>query len=397
MEAQQCADYLGKDLEPPLVVQAQGAGDGATDGSTRRKIVEQREELRGAVLKVALSRHPDQRQRAVMAWRNRDKLVTSWLQCLPGPDGLHDAAFTEALALVMCMPSPACKERVGARIGRSVVDLYGDKIQATVLPGDHWRTRHDRIKMAINSLCTWARMSATVEVFGLFSHLIPAQALSRMERGRKRQAMVPDFRLEMPHPTGGSWFQLAELKVLSCCETWYNSSSSGNVRGTDKRASGLQSSYRKKARDVDQQIPGAHHQAQERGPVEKRLEEFGDILGLCFGAWGEASQDVHTLIQALADSRLKSAGMQRGRPGSKAELGKVVGQIRRRLSMAVIKAQIDCLLGKIHQVGPGNQQMAKRRQWALNEDERMAGERKAQWMLKYEGVHSIRKGMIKTA
>ena len=73
------ADYLGKDLEPPLVVQAQGAGDGATDGSTRRKIVEQREQLRGAVLKVALSRHPDQRQRAEMAWRNRDKLVTSWL------------------------------------------------------------------------------------------------------------------------------------------------------------------------------------------------------------------------------------------------------------------------------------------------------------------------------
>ena len=65
--------------------------------------------------------------------------------------------------------------------------------------------------------------------------------------------------------------------------------------------------------------------------------------------------------------------------------------------MAVIKAQIDCLLGKMHQVGPGNQQMAKRRQWALNEDERMAGERKAQWMLKYEGVRSIRKGMIKTA
>ena len=109
--------------------------------------------------------------------------------------------------------------------------------------------------------------------------------------------------------------------------------------------------------------------------IETRLDEFGDILGLSFGAWGEASRDVHVLIQALADSRLAFTGMQRGRPGSKAELGMITGQIRRRISLVAVNAQVECLLSKLHQVGPGNQQMAKNRQWALKEDERMSRER----------------------
>ena len=75
----------------------------------------------------------------------------------------------------------------------------------------------------------------TVEVWGLFSHLIPAVALTRMEKGRKRQAIVPDFRVEMPTPTGGTSHQLAELKVISCCQTWFPVGS--RIRGTDKRAS----------------------------------------------------------------------------------------------------------------------------------------------------------------
>ena len=37
----------------------------------------------------------------------------------------------------------------------------------------------------------------TVEVWGLCSYLIPAAALTRMERGRKRQAIVPDFRIKI--------------------------------------------------------------------------------------------------------------------------------------------------------------------------------------------------------
>ena len=64
--------------------------------------------------------------------------------------------------------------------------------------------------------------------------------------------------------------------------------------------------------------------------------------------------------------------------------------------MAAVKAQVDCLLGKLHQVGPGNKMMAKRRVWAINEDQRMSRERGAQWLRRVEGVHTIRKGFFKT-
>ena len=137
--------------------------------------------------------------------------------------------------------------------------------------------------------------------------------------------------------------------------------------------------------------------ANERGPVERRLEEYGELLGLCFGAWREGSEQVHHLIQVLAESRLRFQGLQQGRQGSDQEFGVLVGQERRRISLVAVQAQVDCLLSKIHQVGPGKFQLTKRRTWAIKEDQRMNMERSAQWMRKIEGIHTLRKGLIKTA
>ena len=147
-------------------------------------------------------------------------------------------------------------------------------------------------------------------MWGLFSHLIPADSLT--------------------------------------CQTWYQAG--GIARGTDKRAGGLQVEYRKKARKVDQEVLGLAEG--EKGPVERRLEEFAGLLGLCIGACGEASEGVHQLVQALAESRLKFQGLQRGRPGSDQELGLLVGQVRKGLSLTAVKSPVDFLLAKLHRVGP---------------------------------------------
>ena len=401
-EIQECSTFLNKaegNCPPgPLYRPVEGAGDGREDGGTRRLIVQQREEMRAAVLTEALSRYPDPKKRQVVAWANRDKLCTAWLQSLPGPDGFSNPEFTEALALVLCIPSPACKDRVGEKVGKSVVDVFGDSIMSAHLPGDDWRTRHDKVKMAINSLCSWARLPTTVEVWGLFAHLIPQEALNKIESGRVRQGLVPDFRIKFP-PTstlGEDQVKLAELKLISC-NSWYNSSAGNKVRATNKRAQGLQADYRRKAKNLDKNIPGTSDQG--RGPVERRLDEFGQIIGLCFGAWGEGSDDVHSLVETLAQCRLRFQMQQDGRPdqGSDNELALIVGQIRRRLSVTAVKAQVGCLLSRIHQVGPGNKQLAKKRQWAIQEDERMKQERHSQWMRRIEGVTSLRKGMIKTS
>ena len=183
--------------------------------------------------------------------------------------------------------------------------------------------------------------------------------------------------------------------MISCSDSWYAPTAGGKVRAVDKRASGLPADYRRKAREADRESRAAS--GDERGPVERKLDEFGDLLGLVIGAWGEASEGVNTLIDQLAASRLSSQERTRGKPGNKQELGLITAQIRRRLSLAAVKAQVECLLSRLHQVGPGSKAMMQRREWAQREDELMKRERDAQWMRKIEGVQTLRKGAIKTA
>ena len=110
------------------------------------------EELKGAVLSEALTMRNDSTLKAVRAWSNLNKLSSALLRCLPGPDGLSNQAFLEAMAIMVCMPSPVCRDRIGC-LGGHEEDIFGDSIMSEILPGDHWRIRHDKVKMAVHSLC----------------------------------------------------------------------------------------------------------------------------------------------------------------------------------------------------------------------------------------------------
>jgi len=130
--------------------------------------------------------------------------------------------------------------------------------------------------------------------------------------------------------------------VISSCPTRYIPGD--QVRAVDKRSRELPREYLRKARDVDRVYCGIPEG--ERGPVENHLQQFGDLRGLVFGAFGEASQDVHKLVQVMAESRLRSIGLQRGREGGEGELSVIVGQIRKQLSVAAVGSQSDCLLAR---------------------------------------------------
>ena len=300
-----------------------------------------------------MQRNKNVNSKQVLAIINRDKLSSYSLQCLPGPNGINNAGFSEAMANTLCMPSPACQERVGEKIGRKMVDIYGDNVMSEQLSEDHWRVRHDQVKMTINSILSWSRVSSTCEVFGLFGHLIPKEGLSRIESGRSRQGLVPDFKIVLPDKMEGTKEALAELKVNNCCPSRYTPSGP-NVKAVNRRAQLLPGEYIKKAKDIDQKI--INTPAGERGQVERRLDEFGNLKGLVFGAFGEASDDVHDMIDTLAESRLRFQVLSEGREGggSDNEKGIIVNQIRRTLSMSVMKAQVGCLSGKIQQAGPSN-------------------------------------------
>ena len=105
------------------------------------------------------------------------------------------------------------------------VDPFGDNVMSVSnIPGDCFRTRHDKIKTVLNRFCLTSNIRAECEVFGLFKDLIPVEALEQennLQRGRGRQGLLPDFKLELPSSVGQPEYQLAELKVIGAVDTWY--------------------------------------------------------------------------------------------------------------------------------------------------------------------------------
>ena len=76
----------------------------------------------------------------------------------------------------------------------------------------------------------------------------------------------------------------------------------------DKRASELNGEYIKKARNTDQLYCGTAQGT--TGPVETKLGSLGEVKGVVVGAFGEGSDDLHSLIHHLAASRVRVAGPQ---------------------------------------------------------------------------------------
>ena len=100
---------------------------GCVTGATRKLVVEQLEKMWGKVLRSSLDQHADRRVRPVMSWSQRDKLSSAWLLALPAGDTcLSSPVFAEAAAALLCLPSPACADRIGCEVGKRRVDKYGD-------------------------------------------------------------------------------------------------------------------------------------------------------------------------------------------------------------------------------------------------------------------------------
>ena len=147
----------------------------------------------------------------------------------------------------------------------------------------------------------------------------------------------------------------------------------------------------KKARDTDRVYGGVEEGV---GPVENKLQQYGDILGLVVGAFGEGSEDLHSFIETLAEAKVSSMGLATGRAGTEAEKGLIVGQIRRMLSTTNKRAQAQCLLSRLSSVGEGVGQAAKRRHWAAKEEEKMRRERLAQWIGRARGRNIVSRGQF---
>ena len=180
--------------------------------------------------------------------------------------------------------------------------------------------------------------------------------------------MVPDMKITLTNG-GVSAPVLYELKVISSSRSRYVPS--WKKRAVDKRSEDLHNEYIKKARRVDQEHGGV--QPGQTGRVEAKLLSFPKVEGIVFGNWGEASEAVHRLVDAMATSRASVADPQARKKGGKVMTEEgvkslAVGFIRRRLGVAAVKAQCHSLLGRLEGMGPGAVTAANRRRRAAEQE-----------------------------
>ena len=84
---------------------------------------------------------------------------------------------------------------------------------------------------------------------------------------------------------------------------------------------------------------------------------------LIAGPWGDLSQDFHALLSVFAKARAEATARSKGRAGGAGagELGKIMGEVRRAMSVQVIRSQALCLLERLSHLGPGARAAGERR------------------------------------
>ena len=302
-----------------------------------------------------------------------DKVAGRWLLATPGSQlSLSSSAFQEAMSAHLCLPSPAVVKGglVGKRVGRNkeVIDKFGDSIMnCTDIYGDTWRTRHDRIKQHVMSEAMLSGIYVDCEVYGQFSDLLPASLMEEggeLQCSRARQGKVPDYKFLINTPDGPE-SSLAELKTISAGKSRYPRGVRG--KGTDRRANLIPKEYEAKLWKYDVMFHDTQQKEQGKpepppGPLVRRLRSY-PMLKLVAGPWGDLSEDFHMLLGIFAKSKAEAEARSKGRGGgpSSGILGKCMGEIRRAMSIQVVRSQSLCLLERIAQLGSGAKSAGDRR------------------------------------
>ena len=407
-EMRETAAWLDEEAEGVL------EQDAETGGWNRERQGELRERINGPrmaaglkLLRRALELWPDQGWRPVWSLPQRDKLSSAWCQLLPYPDtAMSPAEFSEVVAAHLCMPSPVCATKLGEALPgrgrqRPVVDQYGDRVCAANLPGNGHKIRHDEMKNELQSKMRWAGMASECEVFGMFAGDIGQAGLARIDRGRKRQGIIPDFKI--PGGEGEYDAVLADLKFITGIENRYPRDPAPTEepkKAVDRRAALVNKEYQQHALRLDirhNNIKKAGRgEVQQAGPVMHRLSRFGVVEGWCFGVWGEASSRVHSLLHNIVEARMKVMDQQprrRKQRGKEAEQAKLIGSLRQQVSLLAVRANARLLINRVEShIGQGCKEAANRRSFTVQEEWRQRRLRRAQALTVAQGRSLIRRG-----
>ena len=214
------------------------------------------------------------------------------------------------------------------------MDKFGVRIILENLPGGHWTDRHNSMEQEVAALCAYSGIPAEREPFGLFGHLLPQQALTRLQQHQRSQVLRPDLRMDIPPvkvrapvarrpraPAPGqpapaaqpapvsielSGSHIAEIKVLrKGAKNHYKLATTGE-KAVDRRAAGIPADYKRKAATM---AAAMGVPVGEEGLCQRRLAEL-PLTTLCWGAYGEGSSGVHLLVTLLATCRVRTLALR---------------------------------------------------------------------------------------
>ena len=223
------------------------------------------------------------------------------------------------------------------------MDLFGYKVINERMEGNHWVKRHDIVKAEVNALCAYTGLPAECEAYGVFSHLIPQQPLNRLERFRERQVLRPDFILQVPDTaTGVNSRRVADVKTIGLGAGSYYKPGAEGLRAVERRSRRIQAEYEAGARRGDE-LAGAQP---GQGRVSQKLAELGPVWDLTTGGYFEGSEGVHKLVKEMMEAWCRKQLLATGRPPGEGEKSMTTGLLRRRLSTAIVKANISVVLSR---------------------------------------------------
>ena len=87
--------------------------------------------------------------------------------------------------------------------------------------------------------------------------------------------------------------------------------------------------------------------------MERKLLSFPPLLKLVVGPFGECSQDLHELLETMAEMKTQYQSRSRGEMESEWKIASNLSYLRRQLSVCAVRAVADSLLTRLQQAGLG--------------------------------------------
>ena len=123
---------------------------------------------------------------------------------------------------------------------------------------------------------------------------------------------------------------------------WYKQRTAEQCGAVRAREARVSPAYIAHARKIDRECgpPGSKQ-------CEQRLRTFSETRALVFGAYGEASDDVHDLIDVAAETKARRLWRQAGARSQKEYQGYLKRTMRRRVGLATWQEQVNHLIARL--------------------------------------------------